>query len=496
MPINNFGIIDSTPLTIPPGAPAVTLGTASRSHTVDAGGAWLKVMDVSVALNGLTHTFSDDLDFLLVGPGGTNLEFWSDVGGGTAITNRNFTIIDSGASLLPDATAPASGTYRPTDYVGGANGTVEDSSNWSGLAPSLIINHPTPTGTATFASAFGGAWIENSTWSLYVKDDAIDDVGSLAGFSLTITYDFLAKPDDFNLNSVSDILWQSSDGTPAIWLMNGNGSFGISSLGAVGSFNPGPSWHIKANGDFDSDGRSDILWQSDDGTPAIWLMNGLTVLTNGPAGHFNPGPSWQIMATGDFNFDSKADILWQGADGTPAIWLMDGLSVLTNGQAGAFNPGPSWQIKATGDFNNDGRSDILWQGADGTPAIWLMDGLTVLANHAAGPFNPGPSWQIKGTGDFNDDGISDILWQNSDGTPAIWLMNGMNAMAVGAVGPFNPGPSWHVEGTGDYNGDGRSDILWQSDDGTPAIWLMNGMNFISGGAAGSFNPGHDWHVIA
>jgi hypothetical protein len=298
---------------------------------------------------------------------------------------------------------------------------------------------------------------------------------------------------DFNANGLSDILWQGSDGTPALWLMNGTTAV---SVGAAGAFDPGPSWHVKHGGDFNGDDRADILWQSDDGTPAIWLMNDSNVLSNSPAGSFNPGPSWQIQGTGDFNGDGRSDILWQGQDGTPAIWLMNGTNTISVGAVGPFNPGPSWQIKATGDFNADGSSDILWQSSDGTPAIWLMNGMNFLSAGVAGSFNPGPGWQIKGTGDFNADGRSDILWQSSDGTPAIWLMNGMNAVTVAAVGPFNPGPSWHVEGTGDYNGDGKSDILWQSDDGTPAIWFMNGTTFLGGAAAGSFDPGHDWHVIA
>ena len=101
------------------------------------------------------------------------------------------------------------------------------------------------------------------------------------------------------------------------------------------------------------------------------------------------GRAGRSRARGDFNGDGKSDILWQGSDGTPAIWLMDGTNAVTVGAVGPFNPGPSWQIKGTGDFNGDGKSDILWQGSDGTPAIWLMDGMNVMC---AGCRRPVQSW--------------------------------------------------------------------------------------------------------
>ena len=31
--------------------------------------------------------------------------------------------------------------------------------------------------------------------------------------------------------------------------------------------NSGPSWHEKAAADFNGDGKADILWQNDNGTP-------------------------------------------------------------------------------------------------------------------------------------------------------------------------------------------------------------------------------------
>jgi hypothetical protein len=61
---------------------------------------------------------------------------------------------------------------------------------------------------------------------------------------------------------------------------------------------------------------------------------------------FNPGPSWQVKGTGDYNEDGKSDILWQNSDGAPAIWLMDGMSTVGIGAAGSFNPGAAWHVIA------------------------------------------------------------------------------------------------------------------------------------------------------
>jgi hypothetical protein len=52
---------------------------------------------------------------------------------------------------------------------------------------------------------------------------------------------------------------------------------------------------------------------------------------------------WHVIAAADFNGDGKADILWQNTDGTPAVWLMDGLDVVAGDNVG-FNPGPSWHV--------------------------------------------------------------------------------------------------------------------------------------------------------
>jgi len=54
------------------------------------------------------------------------------------------------------------------------------------------------------------------------------------------------------------------------------------------------AWHVVGSGDYDGDGRSDILWQHDNGEAGLWTMNGLSVVAAGPTGS-NPGSDWHII---------------------------------------------------------------------------------------------------------------------------------------------------------------------------------------------------------
>src|SRR5262245_57549293 len=81
--------------------------TVSRSFSFTTFGAWARIKTLSISFTGLSHTFPQDLDFLFVGPDGTNLLFWSDAGSGSDIFSRDYVIRDSAAALLPNAGAVA-----------------------------------------------------------------------------------------------------------------------------------------------------------------------------------------------------------------------------------------------------------------------------------------------------------------------------------------------------------------------------------------------------
>jgi hypothetical protein len=72
----------------------------------------------------------------------------------------------------------------------------------------------------------------------------------------------------------------------------------------------------------------------------LWELNGTTVIGAGSVG--NPGPSWHVMGVGDYNNDGRSDILFQSSSGEVAIWELNGTSVIGAGSLG--NPDPTWHI--------------------------------------------------------------------------------------------------------------------------------------------------------
>ncbi|HYP29938.1 MAG TPA: HYR domain-containing protein [Blastocatellia bacterium] len=151
-------------------------GTATPyPSTIAVSGLTGSITKVTVDINQLSHSFPNDVDILLVGPGGQRVMLMSDAGGGEEfpIVNVDLTFDDAAAAQLPDETQISSGTFRPTDFQAGET-----------LPP------PAPAGPyGTALSAFNGL-DPNGTYSLYVLDDFEGDGGSIAGgWCLNITTD-------------------------------------------------------------------------------------------------------------------------------------------------------------------------------------------------------------------------------------------------------------------------------------------------------------------
>ncbi len=140
--------------------------------TINASSLQGTIQKVTVTLNNISHTFPDDVDVLLVGPGGQKALLMSDVGGGSDLVNVNLTFDDAAAGSLPDGSQITSGTYKPTDF---------DTANDTFPAPA-------PAGPFTASLAVFNGTNPQGTWQLYVRDDVGGDFGAIAGgWSLQFT---------------------------------------------------------------------------------------------------------------------------------------------------------------------------------------------------------------------------------------------------------------------------------------------------------------------
>jgi streptogramin lyase len=152
---------------------------------VSVSGLQGKVTHVTVRVTGISHTFPDDLDFLLQGPEGQSVMLASDAGspnGSTSYPANGITLNFDQDALrsLPDSDPLVSGFYKPTNNAPGVGPTQE-------LSPPAP---PAPYGTSL--GNFNGT-DPNGTWKLFVLDDNTHLAGNtnvgkiFGGWGLDIT---------------------------------------------------------------------------------------------------------------------------------------------------------------------------------------------------------------------------------------------------------------------------------------------------------------------
>jgi FG-GAP repeat len=71
-------------------------------------------------------------------------------------------------------------------------------------------------------------------------------------------------------------------------------------------------------------------------------MNATTVSSS--AGVGNVGGIWSVAATGDYNGDGKTDILWTDTSGNTVMWLMNGAVVSSSAFLG--NIPTTWKVQS------------------------------------------------------------------------------------------------------------------------------------------------------
>ncbi|MBO1055940.1 MAG: alpha/beta fold hydrolase [Dolichospermum sp. JUN01] len=319
---------------------------------------------------------------------------------------------------------------------------------------------------------------------------------------------------DFNGDRRSDFIRQErsdwdndSYNTANIFFSNGNGTFWKSDLG---DYFKGDLTNLIV-GDFNGDGRSDFLrqekgeWASDSyNTANVFFSNGNGTFWESQLGDYFKGDLTNLII-GDFNGDGRSDILRQekgawdnDSSNTSDIFFSNG-----NGTFWQQNLPDNYDLKGDltslfiADFNGDGRSDFFRQEKGG----WDDDSnntANIFFSNGNGTFwkQTLPEWyDLKGDltnliiADFNGDGKSDFIrqerggWDTDNGNTAnVFLSYGNGTFSRQDLTDWGvmKGDKVNIL-VGDFNGDGRSDFIrqekdsWDDDNvGTAHILTSNG----------------------
>jgi subtilisin-like proprotein convertase family protein len=258
---NGNGAFDNAPVTYASPGPTLPIPDLGLIGPTIQIGTQLPIDDVNVTVS-FAHADVADLDVYLVSPAGTRVELFTDLAGGTGLSAT--TLDDEASSSIVVGSAPFSGSYRP-------EGSLAD------------FDDENPQGL----------------WTLEIRDDAGNDVGSLLSWSLTITaaeasaitdaegrYKFLnLKLGSYSVRSSPDANW-----TPTFPAGGAGHTVNLTVGQHLGNLDFGARSNIFF-GDFDRDddvdGNDFLLWQRTLGSTAS------------PAGSGADGDGDGVVSSGD-----------------------------------------------------------------------------------------------------------------------------------------------------------------------------------------------------
>ena len=235
------------------------------------------------------------------------------------------------------------------------------------------------------------------------------------------------------------LLWQrESTEEHSIWELNPTAWGSFPTFISIPQYVP-TGWKIVTTGDFNADGNTDIVWENPAATPknTVWWMNG-NVYSNlwapvKDVSNNDPPKVWSITAAGDFDKDGKPDLVWVNTEtGDRSIWYMNGTRAARYGDFGLMSRVPLvWRIVGTGDFDGDGQLDLVWENLTELNhnlrrSIWYLNpGSTYTGrNKMLNELDVPDGWSIAAVADVDRDGMPDLVWQNSStGEHSIWFMN-------------------------------------------------------------------------
>jgi hypothetical protein len=259
----------------------------------------------------------------------------------------------------------------------------------------------------------------------------------------------------------------------------------------TGTIASGRFGHALLSGDFNSDGRDDLVVSAlvsyASGEVYIFYNDGsYPALATGADVYI--GPSYvfgSALAKFDANNDGRVDLV-VGAYQTDAVFIFYNDGSISTADITITGSGQFGLALATGDFNSDGKVDLaVGEPAKGTPTfvgdtyIFYNDGSIPTTAATADVTITGNAYSDMGSalvaGDFNSDGRTDLaVGAYNENKSYIFYNDGSYPATTASADVTITGGNYFGANliAGDFNGDGRTDLAGG------ATWTNNGSVFI------------------
>jgi VCBS repeat protein/putative Ig domain-containing protein/List-Bact-rpt repeat protein/FG-GAP repeat protein len=364
-----------------------------------------------------------------------------------------------------------------------------------GAATTFPIGHSTAIAVGDFN--------RDGKFDLAVTDSNNDTVSIFLGvgdgtFGAATDFDAGTTPgliavDDFNRDGKFDLAITSSGSDEvSILLGNGNGTFG-----AATSFSVGTIPRSVAVADFNGDGKLDLAVANEGDSSALPpILGSVSILLGNGAGSFGTATNFaaggepQFVAVGDFNRDGKPDLVVANETSNNVSVLLNTTTFTPSGNFGAATnlaigeprTSGAQSSVAVGDFNRDGNLDLAV--ASGAP------GIDVLLGDGKGGFGAAAHIPMEGfsvvVGDFDGNGILDLVVANPFKSKVSILL-GVGDGTFGVAADLAVGGAPESVAVGDFNGDGKLDLA-------VANFLSNNVSILLGNGDGSFGAVENFAV--
>jgi uncharacterized repeat protein (TIGR01451 family) len=244
----------------------------------------------------------------------------------------------------------------------------------------------------------------------------------------------------------------------AILASNAVGVFlsqGASGFAPLRRFGAGPETRALVAGDFDEDGRMDVLTANDgsEENANVTLLRGEGGGSLAGAPVFEAGFRPRGVAAADLTGDAKTDLAVAGFFG---VTVLEGDGSGGFGSIGTYQAGSGPAAVAVGDVDQDGVPDLAVAN-EGSGSVSILVGLG--GGAFAPPLNIPVDLALKavGLGDLDGDGSNDLAVASSSGIVSVFLATG--PATFGAPSLYAAGLSPQALAMAQLNADVRPDIL-------------------------------------